>query len=490
MAFEVKFYSFAKKLNSTKRPTGTARTYQCEIKTDCDIINPTIILSGTNTEVESNYNYCYIAIWNRYYFVTKYIFKDGLWYIKLSVDVLATWKTYIGDSTLYIERASSGGDGSIVDDLVIGKGLATLNNYATYPIFDSDILGMQSGTYIIGVKGADPSNSINTPVITYYALTPAAMKSFITNLTDSNQTWYSDISKEILKANLDPFQFLVSCNWFPFNFYTPLTSITQIELGWFTIPLTGNACVAGNQQLIRILKKPIPKHPQYTSNTTRYLNNSKFHSVYISLPGVGLQKLDGDVLSAASTMSIFLFIDMYTGDGLYTISIDNSNAELYKIPASIGVSIPLSATYAASSQRGGGLISNAINNVSQIIFPIASARLALAMSEQARDNKVMSGIGRFSALAAITANPNTLSSNFSGTMGSTALLSTSISIYSLDIPVQLPDYTDVGYPVYKRNKISNYSGYVKVIDAHCEAPATDGELDEINAYLNGGFFYE
>lgn len=489
MAFEVKFYSFAKKLNSTKRPAGTPRTYQCEIKTDCDIINPTIILSGTNTEVESNYNYCYIAIWNRYYFVTKYIFKDGLWYIKLSVDVLATWKTYIGDSTLYIERASSGGDGSIVDDLVIGKGLATLNNYATYPIFDSDILGMQSGTYIIGVKGADPTNTINTPVITYYALTPAAMKSFITNLTDSNQTWYSDIPKEILKANLDPFQFLVSCNWFPFNFYTPLTAITQIELGWFTIPLTGNACIAGNQQLIRILKKPIPKHPQYTTNT-RYLNNSKFHSVYISLPGVGLQKLDGDVLSAASTMSIFLFIDMYTGDGLYTISIDNSNAELYKIPASIGVSIPLSATYAASSQRGGSLISNAINNVSQIIFPIASARIALGMSAQTRDNKVMSGISRFGALAAITGNPNTLSSNFSGTMGSTALLSTSISIYSLDIPVQLPDYTDVGYPVYKRNKISNYSGYVKVIDAHCEAPATDGELDEINTYLNGGFFYE
>jgi len=493
MAFEVKFYSFAKKLNSTKRPTGTALTYQCEIKTDCDIINPTIILSGTNNEVESNYNYCYIAIWNRYYFVTKYIFKDGLWYIRLSVDVLATWKTYIGNSTLYIERAATGGDGSIVDTLTLGKSYATLNNYNTYRLFTNENVSILGGTYVIGVKGPDPSGLLPSSTITYYALNQLAMDSLIRNLTDSTQTTYADITQEILKANLDPFQFLVDCKWYPLNLYSSTTAVTNIKLGWFTIPVSGSASTVGFNSSISVDDIAVPKHPQHATALGQYLNNSRYHSIYIYLPGFGLQKIESDSVITASSLKVTLTIDNFTGDGIYRIYANTSTAPLLIIPATIGVSYPLSATYAASKTGGGDIVTNFTNTAMQVLFPAATTKTLNADAyNNAQSNKALSELNKVGAVFNLMGNPATLSVNFSGNMGSRSFLYAFpfIVIYSIDTAVQLPDYTDVGYPVYRRNKISNYNGYVKVIDAHCEAPATDGELDEINAYLNGGFFYE
>jgi len=494
MAFPVYFFSFSKKLNSTKRPPlETGKVMQCEIKDTCDIINPVLVLDGIGPNIESDYNYCYIEQWTRYYYVTRYVFKDGYWNLHLSVDTLATWKSYIGASYQYIERAASDGDGSIVDNLTIGKGLATVNNFKQYELFPY----FESGTYVISVQGAPHSASIATSGgTTYYALSSEAMQSFIYNLTDSSNTQYSDISKEILKANLDPFQFLVDCHWYPFDIYSnrPDTYyVTEIPLGWFKIPLTGKACIATSKFSKTISQISIPKHPQYSSILTHYLNNAKFHSIYIFLPGLGLQKLESDSLASATTLNVSILVDTFTGEAQYRLYTDLSTAPLYIMQASIGVTIPLSVTYAATSQRGAGLISSFVNTASQIIFPSAATRRSVSLAQEFEgSNPALTELNKISTLANMMGNPTTLSCNYSGNMGSRAIIDAyrQLQIYSVDIPVQFPDYTDVGYPVYRRGQLSKYSGYIKVIDAHCEAPATDGELSEINAFLSGGFFYE
>lgn len=492
MAFPVYFFSFSKKLNSTKRPPlETGKIMQCEIKDTCDIINPVLVLDGISSNIEADYNYCYIKQWTRYYYVTRYVFKDGYWNLHLSVDTLATWKSYIGASYQYIERAASGGDGSIVDNLTIGKGIATVNNFKQYELFPY----FGAGTYVISVQGAPHSASIATSGgTTYYALSSDAMRSFIYNLTDSTNTQYADISKEILKANLDPFQFLVDCHWYPFDIYSnrPDTYyVTEIPLGWFKIPLTGKACISTSKYSNTVSQITIPKHPQYSTASTQYLNNTKFHSVYIFLPGLGLQKLESDSLASASTIDVTILVDTFTGEAQYRIRTNLSTAPLYIMQASIGVSIPLSATYAATSQRGAGLVSSFVNTLSQVIFPSAATRRAVSIAQES-ENGALTELNKISTLANMMGNPTTLSCNYSGNMGSRAILDSyrQIQIYSLDIPVQLPAYSDVGYPVYAHKQIASMRGYIKTVDAHCEAPATDGELSEINTFLSGGFFYE
>lgn len=492
MAFEVKFYSFAKKLNSTKRPTGTPRTYQCEIKADCDIINPIIILGNSNVEPESNYNYCYIPIWNRYYFVTNYTYKNGLWYIHLSVDSLATWKPYIGSSTQYIERAQTGGNGNIVDSLTIGRAASNVNNAATYRLFTANNTTFLGGSYVVSIKGSEPSSLDPAGACTYYALSPTAMRSLITNLTDSTSTAYTDIAQEILKANLDPFQYLVECKWYPLTLYDGPIQIQNIKLGWFNIPITGQAVVAGYTNSIRVADINIPKHPQYSNSLNKYLNNSKFHSIYMYLPGVGLQKIPSDPLVGKDTLTVSLLIDTYTGDGQYSVTVDN--VSLLTIPATIGVDYPLIATYAANKTHGGTLEEVLTETARQLLFPVSRTRIYSNYATGGGDKFSQWATKDTNTLAAInlTANPTTLTVNYSGNMGSRCFITQRpfIELYSIDIPVIFPDYTAVGYPVYSRGRISKYSGYIKIIDSHCEAPATDRELNEINDYMNGGFFYE
>ena len=111
----VRFYTFTKKLNSTARPTGTYTEYDCVIKTSSDVITPTIELQMGLTTNPSAFNYCYIPDYNRYYWVKDRTFFNHIWIATLNVDVLATWKPYIGNTDMYVLRSSTAYDGKILD---------------------------------------------------------------------------------------------------------------------------------------------------------------------------------------------------------------------------------------------------------------------------------------------------------------------------------------------------------------------------------------
>ena len=66
MSIKVKLWSFTKRENSTKIPTGTATEFDCVLKDDTSIVNPTIELSANNL---TSYNYAQISDFGRYYFI-------------------------------------------------------------------------------------------------------------------------------------------------------------------------------------------------------------------------------------------------------------------------------------------------------------------------------------------------------------------------------------------------------------------------------------
>ena len=79
MSITIKFYTFAKRINSTKQPTGAAAlSSDCIIKRGSSIINPTIELDIGLATSPAAYNYAYIADWNRYYWVQDWIFNERL----------------------------------------------------------------------------------------------------------------------------------------------------------------------------------------------------------------------------------------------------------------------------------------------------------------------------------------------------------------------------------------------------------------------------
>lgn len=73
-----------------------------ELKEACDIINPVIIISGENL---SSYNYLYIPIFNRYYFITDIkVIRNNLWEISCHCDVLETYKDEIKSQKAIVAR--------------------------------------------------------------------------------------------------------------------------------------------------------------------------------------------------------------------------------------------------------------------------------------------------------------------------------------------------------------------------------------------------
>lgn len=57
-----------------------------------DVLNPVILVAGT---VDPNVNYCYIDVFDRYYWVRSTSFRNGLTEITCSVDVLMSYASDI-----------------------------------------------------------------------------------------------------------------------------------------------------------------------------------------------------------------------------------------------------------------------------------------------------------------------------------------------------------------------------------------------------------
>ena len=75
-----------KNLQSAYELTGALRG-------ESSVINPSFLIETSNP---SQYNYCYIPSFNRYYFITDIIsVRNNIWRINCDVDVLMSFKTEI-----------------------------------------------------------------------------------------------------------------------------------------------------------------------------------------------------------------------------------------------------------------------------------------------------------------------------------------------------------------------------------------------------------
>ena len=75
-----------------------------QLKDDSNFINPTIIISNS---LYHDFNYCYIAEFDRYYYVKDITYSQQRYYVQLEVDVLMSFKTEIAKLKVIANRSSS-----------------------------------------------------------------------------------------------------------------------------------------------------------------------------------------------------------------------------------------------------------------------------------------------------------------------------------------------------------------------------------------------
>ena len=107
------------------------------------LIHPSITFTS---DIIPTFNYVYIPIFNRYYYVTDITsIKNKLWQMSLTVDVLMTYKEALLACTGYIDRNENEYNGLIPDNMIsLEKGETIETAFVTNELFEDS-----GGTYVL-----------------------------------------------------------------------------------------------------------------------------------------------------------------------------------------------------------------------------------------------------------------------------------------------------------------------------------------------------
>ena len=461
MAIDVNFYTFYKKPNSTKRPGGTGTTYKCNLIEPTSFTAPDIAL--VVPAKPTAFNYAYIPEFSRYYFIQDWAYSAGLWRASLSVDVLASFKDYIGSQRQYVLRSSAKSDGKIVDTMY-----PTKNSPTTVFSYSPDIEGdggnpfksdFTDGIYIVGIINSD-SGAIGC--VSYYVFNNSQFRAFCNTLMGTSGWMYNgieEIGEELTKVLFNPFQYIASCVWLPVSNIATGGSVGAIPYGWWT--LSASASRLGGSSKLAGANFKIPKHPQ--SGRGAYLNGSPFSRYMLSWPCFGQFALDPDIMGVSSNLYAQCFIDPVSGLG--TLNIMTEKASLITTQTQVGVPIQI-AQMAANYGGTAGSVINAFAN--GIVGNIGGA---------------LSSIGD----AVSNAMPQLTTMGKNGGAGAymfPPVLDT--TFYS----VVDDDVEHLGRPLCQDVLPSSIPGYMLCADVEIEIPGTKPEMENIVSLMESGFYYE
>lgn len=480
--FEVKFYTFSKRYNSTKRPgAATGTSYSCRVLDGTAIINPKIVLDIGLTADPSRYNYAYIPNFDRYYHVKEWAFDAGLWIASLSVDVLATYKPQIGDASLYVLRASAAYNPNIMDSKYPLKSGCNFSRQTITTPYNS----INAGCFVVGVV----SKGGNFGSLTYHALTAANMAALCTALIDdtvkeSNGYSLNDASMALQLSVVDPIQYIKSAVWLPFDISDiPGTDIPGSgPTGGFDVfnwHLTGfsHKILTNNAPYVNISRTfSITKHPD-TTDRGNYVNCAPYTIATLSFPPFGVIELDTSVLCNAANLTAQLITDALTGRG--TLVLKANNIVLNRIESQIGVPIQLSQI----TRDYVGAATSALGSLSNFAQGIGSAIGGSAAGAVGGIAGGLSGI--MNAAVALVPRANTI--------GSGGGFSHLVGDFELDFQFFLPvsdDRAQNGRPLCEKRNPKNLGGYMLIQDGDVATTGTRSENEEVQRLLETGFYYE
>lgn len=482
MAISATFYSFAKKENSTARPSGGVK-FNISIKERTSVFNPVITLNTSGNP--SVYNYCYIPTFSRYYWVTDWVYDSGIWSAALRVDALATFRSAIGSSTQYVKRAYSQYDTDIIDvyprkagsDVLVTTGATGLQS------------SLSSMLFVLGVTSASTSAAtIGTTV--YYGMSYTQIKNFIAHLVSMSYNTFTDITDNLAKWVCDPFQWLKSVVVFPFTFGNVTgtwSSTTDIRFGAdengdaFTYAPGGSVYIISSAAPMTVTYSlSIPKHPDIDAYHN-YLQAEPFSNYSAVIPPFGKVQIPSAILYDQTNLHCLIRVDPVTGGGSLYIGESNTHyGDIFLAESQVGVSLPLDAAVVDLASAGWSTL---------IGGGAAAVGTALQNYESgAKGTNVLDGVLVSFADGALMAasKVQTISSG-----GKLCDLGLDPLLFLEYFTVIGQDPENYGYPLGQRKQISTLSGFIQCDHSEIAiSNATFEEMRTIEDYMNSGFFYE
>lgn len=472
MAINIRLYAFGKKPNSTKIPdaqTVENETFECLFKEPFSLLNPVILLKHENP---AKYNYAYIGKFGRYYFVNNWEYDKGIWYGYLNVDVLASWKAEIGESTQYVLRSESSYDGNIIDLQYPAKTAPDI--VYEYRDFKSFVYSFSSGSYVVGII---TSQSKGVGAVNYYAFTPEHFREFCNNML-STTDWcdgvnITEISQALFKTLFNPFQYIVSCIWLPIAIRGGTAQTIKIGWNWglsATCKILTGSFIYGDS-----LDLTVPPHPDAPQRGL-YLHSAPFSQYILTVPMFGRFPLDANLVSQTESVNCQVDVDAVTGMG--RLQVRGGGYSFVDITAMVGVPIQLAQITQQTSSVSQGVMSAAGSVVSG----------SLLAFDAALGGKTGVSSGKLASISSAVANAGNQISTI-GNNGSIVGIGPAKfeAVFYHPVP---EDKEHFGRPLCTKVKINTLSGFVMCDSADVSAPATKPENDMIIKQMDGGFYYE
>lgn len=474
----VNFWAFAKKSNSTARPSATpAQSLDCKLKDHSGVLRPVLEVAGISNP--SSLNYAQIPAYGRYYYVTDWTYYRGIWEASLQVDAMATYKLVIGSESKYVLRSSYASTPSAIDTLY--PALAWAPNYYYDTASFNWARDFDYGVYILGVANR-ASDGIGA--ITYYAMGSSTIRRLLQYMMPSLNDWlqsFSGFTDVLYRSIYDAFSYIKSCRWFPIS-YTPSTSQEIVTFGNYMINETGEELYA------RPLDDDI--RDWYVDSRTLVLpagwlslegkyRAAPYAHIYLVINPWGVIELNPEDFTDSRTLKVYVYADFMSGDGILKVYkvLGSSEYFITQKTAKMSVDVNLSQT----SVDARGLLAGAGAAAAGIGGLIASGGSSVIASG------VLAGSGVTSA--AIASTPS-LSGSLSTTFdAAVAMEGTATLIYQSTYFAQESN-AEFGKPLLDVRQLSAIPGYIKCADGHLDLAAYPEETDEIENYLTGGFFYE
>lgn len=469
----ITLYQSNKKPKSTAIPSG-GQQVTGEIKHDCSVINPVFRFSGAVSADITRFNMLYAPDFRRYYYISNWTYAAGFWEADCSVDVLASYKSVIGSTSMFCMRSANRWDGRVMDNLYPTFHASTVDTTAASPWGQAD-------RFILGVIG--PADSSQAGSVTYYCMSPGALKDFMkyvlgqNRLVDDGQFQWGSLNTAIRAAIFNPIEYIVSCTYIPFQ-PSPLgAQVSAIPYGWWSGNVSNTNLL--NQTLthnIPDITVNIPHHPQINSKGV-FVQNAPYSKFELQVNPFGVFPLDGSLIQDADHLRISIKVDLVTGLGImevFTVFQDSTERFLTRQTAQIGVPVQLSQESANLTAAFG-----AIGGGVQAASKAAGGDYAGA---------VMAGLSAVGSAADLAQSaPSSIGAN-----GARAGLSGLIRLHSTFYTIAAGDDANQGRPLLEVLTPSSIGGYMQMFNGTVPLAAgmTSQERDEINSYMESGFYYE
>ena len=473
MAFTVTLYHFAKKKNSTLQPSGSGVELNCELKQPTSYKNPVFTFF-----VEDGFSWNYLQWDDWYYFIEDVVsVRNDLFEVHCSLDVLATYKAEIGATSAFVLYDTTANT-EIIDTRLSQKTTAIQTYSSSAPVFtlgNCILLGIvgDGGVGIYSVSQATANNILNS--INNWLDDPSLRLPVpsLDNVFDTPK-WMSYIAHNVttgirlLLTTGKASDCIKSSILLPVSDSEFTGSGKQIYLGKYPTGESGkfisSAAIATNTVTIAI--------PWQSADWRR---NDRYTKIYLSLPYVGIVSYPASQLIGVTSLSV-----------TYSISV-NGNIVVQVAAGSLG----RIGTYGGNCSSNYMIGASNINPWGVVGSSVAAAAAGAGVIASASPvGAVASGAaGIVGMLTAAAGLPMTVGTCGGGANTDGWTVTCTVVYHDTNVT---PDSVSaaIGTPTMSVKTIGTLSGFVQTREASVNAACYDDVRAEINALMDGGFFYE